>query len=150
MHFIRSTILLIALLCTIGVIESKPTSSSSNNIRGYIKYLLTLLGTENEYTRFLSYIKIYPPEDIKMKTLYNNLFSYDAYVSDLIDIYSKNYTLDEIIQLINFYTSPVGKKSLQLNQELNRQMEEVMLTKISDYIFTSTENGYDINLPQIP
>lgn len=149
MHFIRSTLFIIALLCTIGLIQGKPTSSSSPNIKAYIKYLLTLTGVENEYTRFLSYMKIYPPEDIKMKNLYNTLFSSDSYVTDLIDIYAKNYTLEEIIQLINFYSSPLGKKTLQMGQELNKQMEDIMLTKISDYIFTSAEYGYNIILPQI-
>jgi len=150
MHFIRSKILIIALLCTIGIIQGKPIRSSASNLKAYIKYLLNITGVENEYTRFLSYIKIHPPEDIKMKALYNELFSFDTYVSDLTEIYVKYYTLDDVIQLINFYSSPLGKKTLQLTQELNRQMEDIMLTKISDYIFTLIENGFDVVLPQIP
>jgi hypothetical protein len=94
-------------------------------------------------------MKIYPPEDVKMKAFYNELFAFDAYVSDLIDIYAKYYTMDEIIKLINFYSSPLGKKNLQMNQEFDREMEDIMLTKISDYIFTSSEHGFDILLPQI-
>jgi len=147
MYSIRSIILITALLCTIGISQGKPTSSSANSFKGYVKYLLNILGTENEYTRFLSFMKISPPEDIKMKAFYNELFSFDSYLSDLIEIYAKYYTTDEIIQLINFYSSPLGKKHLQINQELNRQMEDTMLTKISDYIFTSAENGFDIPLP---
>ncbi len=85
-----------------------------------------------------------------MKNFYNELFSLDSYVSDLIEIYAKHYTLDDVINLINFYSSPLGKKTLRMNQVLNKQMEDLMLTKISDYIFTSAEHGYDIVLPQIP
>jgi hypothetical protein len=147
MYSIRSIILITALLCTIGISQGKPASSSANSFKGYVKYLLNILGTENEYTRFLSFMKISSPEDIKMKAFYNELFSFDSYLSDLIEIYAKYYTTDEIIQLINFYSSPLGKKHLQINQELNRQMEDIMLTKISDYIFTSAENGFDIPLP---
>jgi hypothetical protein len=150
MHFIRSTLIIIGLFCTIDGIQGKPNNSSPNNLKGYIKYLLNIIGVENEYARFLSYMKIHPPEDIKMKSFYNELFSFDSYISDLTEIYAKHYTLDEIIQLINFYSSPLGKKNLQINQELSRQMEDLMLTKISDYIFTATEHGFDIVLPEIP
>ena len=71
---IRSVILIIALLCTTDISQGKPTNPSSHNFKGYVKYLLNILGTENEYTRFLSFMKIYPPEDIKMKAFYNELF----------------------------------------------------------------------------
>ena len=147
MSSIRSIILIIVLLYTIDVSQGKPMNQSSNNFRSYVKYLLNVLGTENEYTRFLSFMKVNPPEDVKMKALYNDFFSFEAYLTDLIDVYAKYYTTDEIVQLINFYSSSLGKKHLQINQEINRQMEDTMLTKISDYIFTSTENGYDIPLP---
>jgi hypothetical protein len=150
MHFIRSTLFITALLCTISTIQGKPTSSTPNNLKGYIRYLLNIIGFDNEYQRFLSFMKIHPPEDIKMKNFYNELFSLDSYVSDLIEIYAKHYTLDDVINLINFYSSPLGKKTLRMNQVLNKQMEDLMLTKISDYIFTSAEHGYDIVLPQIP
>jgi len=150
MHFIRSTLFITALLCTISTIQGKSTSSTSNNLKGYVKYLLNIIGVENEYQRFLSFMKIHPPEDIKMKNFYNELFSFDSYLSDLIEIYAKHYTLDDVINLINFYSSPLGKKTLRMNKELNKQMEDLMLTKISDYIFTSAEHGYDIVLPQIP
>ena len=147
MHSIGSAILILVLISTIGVSYGKPTSFSSNNIKGYIKYLLNIMGTENEYARFLSYMQIHPPEDIKMKALYNELFSTESYLFDLTEVYEKYYTIDDVMKLIAFYSSPLGKKTLQFNQDLNRQMEDTMLTKISDYIFTSAENGFDIPLP---
>jgi hypothetical protein len=149
MHFIHPTTLIIVLLCTICTIQGKPTNSSSNNLKDYVKYLLNIIGVENEYVRFLSFMKVYRPEDAKMKGLYDELFSLDAYISDLTTVYSKYYTLDDVIKLIDFYSSPLGKKTLQINQQLNPQMEDIMLSKISDYIFTSTQYGFDIPLPQI-
>jgi hypothetical protein len=93
-------------------------------------------------------MKVYPPEDMKMRALYNEFFSFDAYTSDLTQIYAKYYTLDDIINLIKFYSSLLGKKTLQMNHELHQKMEDIMLNKISDYILTSTEQGFDI-LPEI-
>ncbi|CAF1011710.1 unnamed protein product [Rotaria sp. Silwood1] len=150
MDSIRLTTLIIALLFTIGTIQGKPVSPSLNNLKDNIKYLLNILGIENEYVRFLSYMKLYPPENIKMKALYNDLFSFDSFISDLTEVYAKYYTLDDIIQLINFYSSPLGKKANQVTHALDKEMEDLMLNKISDYIFTLTENGINIRLPQIP
>ena len=149
MHFFHSTTLVIVLLCTVGIIESKPANLPSNNLKDYIKHLLQIIGVENEYVRFLSYLQVHQPEDAKMKELYDEYFSLDSYLSDLTTVYAKYYTLDDVIKLINFYSSPLGKKTLQINHELNPQMEDMMLNKISDYIFTSTQYGYDIPLPQI-
>ena len=150
MHFMRITTLIIALFFTLSALQETSASPSSNNFKDYVKQLLNIMGVENEYVRFLSYMKVYPPENnIQLKRLYNELFSSDAYIKDLTQIYAKYYTLDDIIKLIHFYSSPLGKKSLQVNQEINKQMEDLMLTKISDYIFTAAEHGFDISLPQI-
>ncbi|CAF0816459.1 unnamed protein product [Rotaria sordida] len=149
MDSIRLTILIIALFFTIGTIEGKPTSLSSNDLKDNIKYLLNILEIENEYIRFLSYMKLYPPEDTKMKVLYDDLFSFDSFISDLTSVYEKYYTLDDVTQLINFYSSPLGKKVNKVTQALDKEMEDLMLNKISDYIFALSENGVDIRLPQI-
>lgn len=147
----RFTPIIISLLLIIPLIQGKPTyRSSSANVKDYIKTLLNLIGIENEYSRFLSFLKIYPPNDnVQMKALYDDLFSNNAFISDLVRLYAKYYTLDEIIELITFYSSPVGKKSIQANNELHRQIEDTMLTKISDYIFTSAEHGFSIHLSDL-
>lgn len=153
MYLIQSTILIIILIFTTTFIQGKPvypSSSSPTNINEYTKYLLSINGGENEYARFLNYLKIHPPQDnMRLRTLYEELFSSDAYISDLTAVYVKYYTLDEIIELIKFYSSPLGKKTTQFNNILNHQMEDVMLTKISDYIFTAADHGFTITLPEI-
>jgi hypothetical protein len=149
MYLIRSTLLFITLLLTLNSSQAKSTYSiSSSTIKDYIKYLLNLTGVENEYARFLSYMKIQPPKDnLKLRALYDEFFSTNAYIADVTQIYAKYYTLDEITALIKFYSSPLGKKNIQLNSDLNKRMEDLMLTKISEYIFTSAEHGMDISLP---
>ena len=149
MYLIRASSIFIALILTINSVQGKPSQSiSSNNAKEYIRHLLNLIGIENEYARFLSYMKIYPPSDnVKMRALYDEFFSTDAYISDVVQVYAKYYTLDEIVELIKFYSSPLGKKTIQMNNDLNKQMEDLMLTKISDYIFTSAEHGLNISFP---
>lgn len=124
-------------------------SSASNNIKDRIKHLLNINGIENEYARFLSYLKIHPPKDnMRLNALYEELFSSNSYISDLVDVYAKYYTFNEIMELIKFYSSPLGEKTIQFNQILNHQIEDLMLTKISDYIFTAAEYGITIALPE--
>jgi hypothetical protein len=151
MYLIRSSIVILAFLFTMHIFQSSVMAMAlSNNVKEHIKYLLDMIGIDNEYTRFLSYLKIYPPETNEpMTMLYNDLFSLDAYTTDLIQAYGKYYTLDDVKSLLEFYSSPLGKKTLQMNHELNKQMEDIMLNKISDYIFTAADQGYDISLPQI-
>ena len=149
MHLTRSLTLIFAVVLTYALIEGKPAHPiSSSNAKDHIKYLLKLIGIENEYARFLSYMKIYPPHDnMAMRALYDELFSFNAYIADAVQVYASYFTLDEIKELIEFYSSPLGKKTIHMTNELNKQMEDTMLTKISDYIFTSAEHGLEITLP---
>lgn len=150
MYFIRSPTFIMALFFTVTLIQGKPIySSTSSKIKDQAKHLLNQHTVENEYTRFLSYLKIYPPKDnMRLRTLYDELFSFNTYISDLADVYAKYYTMDEIMELIKFYSSPLGEKVIRFNNIMNQQMEDLMLTKISDYIFTSAEYGFTIALPE--
>jgi hypothetical protein len=149
MHFIRCTTFIIALILTVTIIQGKPTHPlSSSNLKDYTEYLLNMMGLENEYARFLSYLKIHPPKDnIRLNALYEDYFSFNSYISDVAQMYTKYYTPQEIGDLIKFYSSPLGIKTIQVNNELNKQVDDLMLTKISDYIFTAAEHGLDIALP---
>ena len=148
----RLTALIVALALAVTFVQAKPLhrSPSSNDLSGYIKYLLQIIGVENEYTRFLAYLKIFPPNHhTQLRKLYDDLFSVDAYMLDMSHLYEKSYSLEEIVQLTDFYSSPLGKKALAFNIELNHQMEDLMLTKITDYVFTAAEHHIHIPLPQI-
>lgn len=150
MYFIRSSTFILLCLCLRTLIDGKPIiqSTPSHQIKDHIRQLLNLYGLENEYARFLSYLKITSPKDIRLKELYEEYFSYNSYISDLVDFYAKFYTLNEIVELTKFYSSPLGMKTIRLNHSLNQQMEDLMLTKISDYIFTAAEYGFTINIPE--
>ncbi|UJR14045.1 hypothetical protein I4U23_001042 [Adineta vaga] len=158
MNFIRFVILILAVLFTLTLIQAKvlrsssssSSSVSSQNKHDYIKYLLQTIGIENEYTRFLTYLRVFPPNHgTHLRQLYDGLFSFNAYVSDMGHIYEKYYTSEEILQLIEFYSSTLGKKTLAFNIEMNQQMEDLMLNKITDYIFTAADHNIHIPLPEI-
>ena len=59
MNFIRVTMFNLVLVLTLAWTQAKPLHQSSslspslNNLDGYIKYLLRMIGTENEYLRLV-------------------------------------------------------------------------------------------------
>ena len=149
MVFIRSTMFLIVFVSTLAFVQTKPARSlSQTQVHESIKELLKFNEFENEYARFLSYLKIYPQEDnLTLRALFDDYFSMNSYLNDLTNVYAKYFTPDEILELIKFYTSPLGEKYNRFTNVLNTQMEDTMLTKISDYIFTAAEYGYTIRFP---
>lgn len=132
------------------MVEGKPSQSNSpSSPKESVRQLLGLLNIENEYARFLAYMKIQRPDHIpKIRTLYDEFFSDSAYNADVAQVYLKHFNPEEIAELIKFYSSPLGKKIIHLTNNLHKIMEDTMLTKISDYIFTSNENGYDVSFLQ--
>ena len=152
MNFLRSTIVIVTVLFAFHQCQaSGRTTKISHEFQESVKHLLNLIGFENEYVRFLSYMKIAPPENHpEIKELYDGLFSSDAYRDDLIEVYEKFFTLEELKELIEFYSSPLGRKAIRFNATFHKQMENVMLNKISDYIFTAAERGFQVDFSPFP
>ncbi len=48
---------------------------------------------------------------------------------EMVNIYDKHFTHEEIKDLITFYESPVGKKILEKNPEITSELMNIMMTK---------------------
>lgn len=55
----------------------------------------------------------------------NETVGYKAIEKDLIEIYQKNFTDAEQLQLIEFYQTPVGKKLVSLQPKLYQEAAEI-------------------------
>lgn len=60
----------------------------------------------------------------EVKELSNKLIN-----EEMIDIYDKHFTHEEIIDLIKFYESPIGKKILEKTPEITADLMNSMMTK---------------------
>lgn len=60
-------------------------------------------------------LNIYRHELLNFMTKY---MSYEVLKKELANIYLKYYTIDEIKELLRFYTSPVGRKLLRTHEQL--------------------------------
>lgn len=61
---------------------------------------------------------------IEMKELSNKLVN-----EELVNIYAKHFTHEEIKDLITFYESPIGRKILEKSLEITKELMNAMMTK---------------------
>lgn len=86
-----------------------------------VRRLLEANGTRDNITRIFADIIKRAPAD-KQQELENILKS-DKIIDNLVPVYAKHFTAQELKELIAFYKSPVGAKNLALTPKL---MTEVM------------------------
>ena len=116
-------------------------SSTLNMLSDYIKdtSLLNSMKTLMKDTAYMSLIESFKSissakektnqEDIKKMAL--------KFVNeDIVDIYDKNFSSDEIIDMIKFYKTTVGQKSLyimpDIQTEINKKIETKYMTFMHD------------------
>jgi hypothetical protein len=64
-----------------------------------------------------------------------------------IEVYAQRYTLEEISQLIKFYESPIGKKSLIANQKITQEIQEnmqIFFEKLGEEVANEIFEEYDL------
>jgi Uncharacterized protein conserved in bacteria len=49
----------------------------------------------------------------------------DALIAEVGEVYKKYYTEEEMLQLIEFYSSPIGKKTLEINPQLSGETMQI-------------------------
>lgn len=91
--------------------------------RELITRLLDVNGARDAMSRiFLQIIDQAPKEN---QDDLRSMLKVDRVIEQLVPIYEKNYEETEITELINFYTSPTGKKNLQLIPQIMQESLEV-------------------------
>lgn len=94
-------------------------------------------------TMIESYKKAYPSVDAKIWDEFASEMKGSEMVALIIPIYDKYYTESDIDQLIAFYNTPIGKKSIELmpvimqesmsvGQEWGKKIAEKMAKKLKD------------------
>ncbi len=90
--------------------------------RELITRLLDVNGARDAMSRiFLQIIDQAPKEN---QDDLRSMLKVDRVIEQLVPIYEKNYEETEITELINFYTSPTGKKNLQLIPQIMQESLE--------------------------
>ena len=65
----------------------------------------------------------------KMLEFYRSIFGFAALKDDLAAIYAREYTEEELRELTRFYLSPIGKKSVAVEEKLVPEFAKLMESK---------------------
>lgn len=74
------------------------------------------------------------PYEPKMRQFFNKYMSWKSLESDFTAIYMKAFTEDEFKQLLAFYKTPVGKKSLQEMPTLMEQGAAIGVKRVQEHM----------------
>ena len=93
-------------------------------------------------TRFGEMVKSY-------QSFIAEIMPYEAVETDVyMPIYKETYTHDEVKELVNFYSSPIGKKTIEFSQKITKQAAKKSAEKydsmISDYVKQQISEGISL------
>lgn len=69
-----------------------------------------------------------------IRDFYQKYVGYENIKGDMIRIYSAEFTEDELLELKRFYSTPLGKKTIEKMPTLMQQGAEVGAAKVRDHI----------------
>jgi hypothetical protein len=90
--------------------------------------------------------KVIPEMGVAMQALFNDPKMVDEMIEEIVPLYARYYTVEEIGQIAAFYKTPVGAKSLrimpQLMNESMQTSQKVMMPRIGKLMeqFAKTAN----------
>ena len=56
---------------------------------------------------------------------FKKVLTSEELIAEVAEVYKRYYSEDEMIQLIEFYTSPIGKKTLKINPQLSGETMQI-------------------------
>lgn len=121
-----------ATLLVKALYSDNTISKMTENYRNYFKQI-ALTTYKNELDS--SFVKFMDYSLSHMKGILNSMIE-----NDLVPLYNKIYTPEELKELSRFYTSEVGKKYLEKSPEVSKGVQNLMIEKYLPAIKTDLEN----------
>ena len=132
--------ILAALLafCAVAVFAADPTASHRAAAVEFLEAKGTPQLLENTCRTILAkQIAIQPQlakHREKLLEFYRRALGFEALKDDLAAIYAREYTEDELRELIRFYRSPVGRKSVAVEEKLVPEFAALLERKIGEAV----------------
>jgi len=95
-----------------------------------VKKLLEITGSKNLYEQMMTQIfktlqAQYPDVPAKYWSTFASEINTDDIFKEVIPLYSKYYTNQELEELVAFYQTPLGKKTIRILPQLSRDSAEI-------------------------
>ena len=68
----------------------------------------------------------------KLLDFYRGAFGFEALKDDLAAVYAREFTEEELRELIRFYGTPLGKKYVSVNEKLIPELAEIFERKVRE------------------
>ena len=143
MNTFKSTIITVFLLF-VALYGHAQTPSKTENIRKLLELTGSgKLGVQVAQNMIVSFKKIYPSVPDEFWEGFKRELNSEALIEMVIPIYDKYYTAEEIKQLTDFYSTPIGQKviastplisqeSMQAGQKCGRELGEKVYKDLSE------------------
>ena len=112
--------------------NSKPAVTNSEDAEKAetVKRLLEITGAKNLYDQMMTYIfsslqAEYPNVPAKYWSTFASEIKTDDIFKEFIPLYSKYYTNQELKELVAFYETPLGQKTIQILPQLSQDSTEL-------------------------
>lgn len=89
-----------------------------------VRILLELSGLTDNYSRVIEELAEQIPEESKEDFKKDIQFYVDKQFDSMVDKYAAKFSQDEILKLIEFFKSPLGKKLTLENEIINKEVIE--------------------------
>lgn len=133
-------------------------TSSQAKVDPDVKQLLQLMGLQGSMVHMamtgmknsLSFNLTINAEN-DFKKLFEKMFASDQFTEAMSDIYLKHYTKPEISELLKFYQTPVGKKTINVMPQIfsqSSQIGQTLATKYQDEIQKIMKKHYPNGVPK--
>jgi len=124
------------MFCAVAVCASEPSVSHRAAAIEYLAAKGTPQLLENTCRTILAKQIALQPQLAehreKLLAFYRRALGFEALKEDLAAIYAREYTEEELRELIRFYRSPVGKKSVAVEEKLVPEFAALLERKIGE------------------
>ena len=107
-----------------GTFRDNPTVMSMSKLQLIMRYM-ELSGQKDNLNQTLADVITKAPSDEKEKI--RNLFKTDEILSQLVPVYDRNFSLEELRDLVAFYESPVSKKLQKISATVTQEVMEATM-----------------------
>ena len=125
MRLLLSLILTLMMTSSMATAQGSPDGISPEKKALILKFI-EVFGTRNALNQNLDMIiKQIPPEQASEATQMREKIKVDEIIDQLLPVYDRNFTSEELQGLINFYDSPLGHALVQKIPVLMKESVEI-------------------------
>lgn len=129
----RVIVAVVVLLAVASVALVAQSGGGGSTVHVAVERLFRVMDMESQYEQNIESMldlqiqqapQLRPYRDVMLE-FFATYMSWDSLEEEVTELYTENFTADEIYEIIKFYETPVGQKALRLMPELSARGAEI-------------------------